>query len=174
MNSIFHTQISPHLLMIISTLFGIMMASMVIVIRLKAAKRPTSMKRIILPPFFMSTGFLMFLFPIFRVDWFSALESFLVGTLFSIPLILTSRFEVMGTAVYLKRSKAFPFILIGLLLIRVTMKIIMGELISVEATAGLFFILAFGMILPWRVAMALMYQRLLKKHEAELTLEKAV
>ncbi len=89
-----------------------------------------------------------------------ALFAFFVGTLLSYPLIVTSKFEVIGKDIYLKRSKAFVFILIGLVLLRLALKSYVGMYVSMEETAGLFFILAFGMIVPWRIAMYVEYMKL--------------
>lgn len=140
-----------------------MFAIMVIFIRLKAAQKPTSVKKIIIPPIGMSTGFFMFLFPPFRIDWLWALCSFLIGALFlSIPLIVTSKFETKGTAIYLKRSRAFIWILIILLVLRLSLHSYLEEFISLYQTAGLFFILAFGMLLPWRIAMLIQYKKVAK------------
>src|SRR5690606_37613640 len=102
-----------------SSIMAIFMGLMVIFIRMKAAKRPINAKKIILPPIFMSTGALMFIFETFRVGPLEILEATVVGMLFSIVLIKTSKFEIKNSQIYLKRSKAFPFILIGLLLIRI-------------------------------------------------------
>lgn len=147
----------------ISMVVALLMATTMIFIRMRAAKKPISFRKIIAPPFFMSTGFLMFILPDTTTAFIYVLIAFCLGVIFSIPLILTSRFEIVGNDVYLKRSKAFFFILIGLLVIRMTLKIEIGPSFSVMQTAGLFFILAFGMIVPWRVAMAIMYRNLLKK-----------
>ncbi|MFC7393392.1 CcdC family protein [Scopulibacillus cellulosilyticus] len=151
------------LLQILSLLIGVVFALSIIAVRLKASKKPTNTKKILLPPLFMSTGALMFIFPMFRVTYVEALEAFLVGAFFSIFLIKTSKFELHDNQVYLKRSKAFIFILLGLLVIRTVMKIFLEKSIDVGQTGGLFFILAYGMILPWRIAMFVMYKRLLKQ-----------
>lgn len=148
---------------IISLLIGLLFASMIIAVRMKASVRPANAKKIILPPIFMSTGFFMFLAPAVRVPWMEFFEAFFVGVLFSIFLIKTSKFEVRKDEIYLKRSKAFVFILIGLLIIRTVMKIYLEKSIDLPQTSGLFFTLAFGMILPWRIAMIIQYQRLLKR-----------
>ncbi|MBN6186782.1 cytochrome c biogenesis protein CcdC [Aneurinibacillus sp. BA2021] len=145
---------------IISAVMGLFMASMVFVIRMRASKKPASLKKIVLPPFFMSTGFAMFLNPSMHVHVTYALFAFFVGALLSYPLILTSRFEVIGKDIYLKRSKAFVFILLGLVVLRLALKSYVGLYVTFEETAGLFFILAFGMIVPWRVAMYVEYMKL--------------
>lgn len=136
------------------------MAIGVLFIRMKASKKPVTSKKIILPPIFMSTGALMFVIPFFRVTWLEIIEALGVGMLFSIFLIMTSKFEVKGDEIYLKRSKAFAFILIGLLIIRLVGKLILTSTIDVGQLSGMFWILAFGMIVPWRIAMFIQYKKL--------------
>jgi membrane protein CcdC involved in cytochrome C biogenesis len=143
-----------------STIGAIGMAIFVTFMRMKAAKKPASVKKIILPPIFMSTGALMFIFPIFRVHFLQIVEALTVGMLFSILLIKTSKFEVRDAEIYLKRSKAFVFILIGLLAVRVAAKLVLSSTIDVGELSGMFWILAFGMIVPWRVAMYLQFRKL--------------
>ncbi|GAA4715920.1 CcdC family protein [Brevibacillus fulvus] len=152
--------ISPTVLGMIAML---LMAGFVIMVRMRAAKRPVSIKGIILPPIFMSTGFVMFHLPEAVTPLSYDLIAFFVGMVFSVPLILTSRFEIVGQDVFLKRSKAFFFILFGLLVIRFAIKLIVGDSFSPLQSAGLFFILAYGMIVPWRIAMLVMYRQLVKK-----------
>ena len=80
--------------------------------------------------------------------------------LFSILLIKTSKFEVKDNQIFMQRSKAFIFILIGLLLIRLIAKIILGTTFEIGVLSGMFFILAFGMIAPWRLVMYLQYKKI--------------
>lgn len=148
---------------IASTLFAIMMGFIVLFIRMKASAHPVSAKKIILPPIFMSTGATMFLFPMFRVTPLELIEAISVGMLFSLVLIKTSKFEVRGEDIYLKRSKAFPFILIGLLVIRIVMKLVLSKSIDYGELTGMFWLLAFGMIVPWRIAMYIQYRKLLNQ-----------
>ena len=143
-----------------TTGMAIAMAIGVLFIRMKATKKPTNSKKIILPPLFMSTGALMFLHPFFRVTLAETLEALLAGLLFSVFLIKTSNFEVKEQEIYLKRSKAFAYILIGLLVIRITAKLVLSSQIEVGALSGMFWILAFGMIVPWRIAMYIKYKKL--------------
>jgi membrane protein CcdC involved in cytochrome C biogenesis len=127
---------------------------------MKAAKRPSSVKKIILPPIFMSSGALMFLFPEFRVSSLQIIEALSVGAVFSIFLIKTSKFEIRDSDIYLKRSKAFVFILLGLLVIRIVMKLVLSTTIDIGELTGMFWLLAFGMIVPWRIAMYVKYKKL--------------
>jgi membrane protein CcdC involved in cytochrome C biogenesis len=138
----------------------IIMAIAVLVIRMKATKHPVTRKKIILPPIFMSTGALMFIFPVFRVPFLQVIEALCVGIFFSIFLIKTTHFEIRGNEIYVTRSKAFAFILIGLLLIRTGLKAALSLTVHVGETGGMFWILAFGMIVPWRIAMLIQYNKM--------------
>ncbi|MEB1809509.1 MAG: cytochrome c biogenesis protein CcdC [Bacillaceae bacterium] len=144
---------------LLTTIGAAMMATLAIIIRLKATKKPASIKKIVLPPLFMSTGFLMFLYEPTRPAPLQVLEALSVGMLFSILLIKTSKFEIKDQEIYLKRSKAFVFILVGLLVARILFKIIIGDSINVEELSGMFFLLAYGMIIPWRIAMYLSFRK---------------
>jgi membrane protein CcdC involved in cytochrome C biogenesis len=126
----------------------------VMVWRLREGRRPVTPKAIVIPPAGMSTGFCMFLAPPFRVHWMWALAAFLIGALvLSYPLIRTSRLVLDGDTVMVRRSKVFFFVVIFLAAIRYFARGYIGQYISVEQTAGLFFILAFGMIVAWRASM---------------------
>lgn len=144
----------------LSTIIAVCMALLVLFIRMKAAKKPSSVKKIVLPPIFMSTGALMFLFPEFRVSSLQIVEALTVGAIFSIFLIKTSKFEMKDNDIYLKRSKAFVFILLGLLAIRVVLKLVLSTQIDIGELTGMFWLLAFGMIVPWRIAMYIKYKKI--------------
>ncbi|WP_227935913.1 CcdC family protein [Alkalihalobacillus deserti] len=150
-----------------TTIGAVVMASLAMIIRLRATKKPVSVKKIIIPPLAMSTGFLMFLYEPARPAFLQIIEAITVGIIFSILLIKTSKFEIRDQQIYLKRSKAFAFILIGLLLLRIVFKLLIGDSINVEELAGMFFLLAYGMILPWRISMYVNYRKVekdLEKH----------
>ncbi|MFD1735922.1 CcdC family protein [Bacillus salitolerans] len=148
------------LLVVVSSILAIIMATLAIFIRMKAAKRPASVKKIILPPLFMSTGSLMFVFPMFQVSPLQVLEAVSVGMIFSIFLIKTSHFEIKDDEIYLQRSKAFIFILFGLLILRIILKTVLSSSIDFGELSGMFYLLALGMIVPWRIAMYFSYRKL--------------
>ncbi|UUY68855.1 DUF1453 family protein [Staphylococcus warneri] len=148
--------------LIFSIVFAFLLGAVVIVIRMKAQNFPVNEKKIILPPFFMATGALMYVIPYFRLTGTEILESLVLGVLFSTVLIWTSRFEVKGSEIYMKRSKAFPIILISLLVIRTVIKIFISNEIDPGEIAGMFFLLAFCMIVPWRLAMYYKYKKVKK------------
>ncbi|MBT2618072.1 MULTISPECIES: CcdC family protein [unclassified Bacillus (in: firmicutes)] len=143
----------------ISTGIAIVMAIGVFILRMKETEKPVNEKKIILPPLFMSTGALMFIFPMFRVTRYELLEALVAGMLFSILLIKTSKFEVRDEKIYILRSKAFIFILIGLMVIRLVAKLMLGSTIEIGVLSGMFFLLAFAMIVPWRIAMLYQYKK---------------
>ncbi|WP_404452727.1 cytochrome c biogenesis protein CcdC [Virgibacillus necropolis] len=148
---------------ILSTIGAACMATLMIILRLKSAKKPASVKKIILPPLFMSTGAFMFIFPVFRIEWSQVFEALVVGVVFSIILIIGSKFEIKQNNIYLIPSKSFGFILFGLLILRIILKLVFSGSISLYETSGMFFLLAFGMIISWRIAMLIKYKKL-EKH----------
>jgi len=60
----------------------------------------------------------------------------------------------------MRRSPWFIVIILVLAAIRLALRGYVGEFISPQQTAGLFFILAFGMIVRWRSSLFVQYQRL--------------
>lgn len=149
-----------HVLSFVVTLAA---ACAVIFIRLRASDRPVNKMKIIMPPIGMSTGFLMFVYPPMRIPLEWALIAFAAGAVFfSYPLMLTTKFQAEQGRIYARRSKAFIFILLGLLAIRISLHSYIEEFISIYQTGAVFFILAFGMIVPWRVYMYVQYLKLMR------------
>lgn len=127
-----------------------------IVVRLRAARRPASAAKILIPPLAMSTGFTMFLYEPMRVNVAYLALALAVGFVFSYPLIKSTTFYIQREQVYVRRSKGFVIVLLSLLLIRLILHNYISDFLSLSQTAGCFFVLAYGMIVPWRIAM---YQR---------------
>lgn len=146
-----------------STVAVVFMGIMMMIIRSKSAKKPASAKKIIIPPIAMSSGALMFCFDYFRVPFPQVMEAVIAGIVFSTVLIATSKFEIVDENVFLKPSKAFFFILIGLLIIRTVAKVYLSGSFHLGELGGMFWILAFSMILPWRIAMLIQYKKLEKR-----------
>ncbi|GIP28284.1 membrane protein [Paenibacillus sp. J23TS9] len=151
--------ISPSYLQIGSTVGALVMALMVIFVRLKASDRPVTIKKILIPPLGMSTGFLMFVAPQTRISWLWAVAAFLVGWfLFSYPLIRSTKFEVSEGQVFARRSKSFVVILFVLLIVRTVLHQVIDKYVSIPQSGALFFLLAFGMIVRWRIFMLKQYR----------------
>lgn len=157
------------MILFVSTIAAVIMALGVFAIRMKASKKPATLKKIILPPIFMSTGALMYVFEPFRLTGIEIIEAVLLGMFFSIFLIMTSRFEIKDEQIYIKRSKAFVFVLLGLIVVRTLLKFILSSSIDIGEIGGMFFLIAFSMIVPWRLSMYYQYKKLernlVKPHE---------
>ncbi|GMA63370.1 cytochrome c biogenesis protein CcdC [Alicyclobacillus fastidiosus] len=147
---------------VIGTVIAVVFALTVIFVRLRAAGKPTSARKILIPPMMMSTGFLMYIFPFTRERISYAIIAFLAGCVLSYPLIATSKMFVRDKAVYLHRSKAFIYILLGLLVLRLILHSVVEHYVTIYQTGSLFFDLAFGMLVPWRLAMFVQYRRLVQ------------
>src|SRR5699024_4516941 len=145
---------------IVMSIIPIMMAITMVFVRLKSASQPTSVKKIILPPLFMSTGLAMFLIPDIYVTWLQVVESIGMGAIFSILIIKTYHFIVENQGIYLVRSKSFALILISLFLIRLFLKWLIGSQVSIGEPSGMFYLLALAMIWSWRIAMLIEYRRI--------------
>lgn len=133
----------------------------VILWRLREARSAVSLKKIVMPPLGMATGFSMFVLPGFRIPWAWAGLTFLIGALaLAWPLLLTTRLERQGDRIMMKRSSAFLIVLLVLAAIRFAAKGYFDTILTGQQTAGVFFILAFGMIVIWRGKMLMDYRRL--------------
>jgi membrane protein CcdC involved in cytochrome C biogenesis len=103
----------------------------------------------------------MFLDPAFRVPLSWAAIAFLIGAVaLAWPLLLTTRLEVQGDTIRMKRSSAFLAVILVLAAIRLFARGYFDTILTAQQTAGVFFILAFGMIVIWRVKMLVDFRRL--------------
>lgn len=133
----------------------------VLVWRVREGRTAVTTRKILMPPVGMSTGFFMFVEPAFRVPILWAVVAFAVGAVaLAYPLLLTSRLERVGDAIMMKRSGVFFAVVIALALIRYLARGYLNSLLTLEQTGGLFFILAFGMIVRWRMSMFFEYRAL--------------
>lgn len=154
-----HVMMSSHLISVLLSLCG---GAAVIFLRLRAQNKPTNAKKIIMPPLGMATGFLMFVVPELRIPWQYGVIAFLAGAvLFAYPLIRTSKFQREGELIYLKRSNMFIVVIVTLLIVRLLLHDVVEQYVTIPQSAGIFFILAFGMLLPWRAAMYREYKKLM-------------
>jgi membrane protein CcdC involved in cytochrome C biogenesis len=147
--------------LLVSSLLG---AALVLAYRVRESTRPITTKKIVIPPLGMSTGFSMFLYPPARIPPLWAAGAFALGALvLSYPLVKTSKLTRIGDLVMLRRSKAFLWILVGLVALRLALRSYVGQFVDPVQTASLFFVLAFGMIVVWRVRMLLDYRQLMRE-----------
>lgn len=148
----------PLLLVVAATLAG---AVAMLTWRSREARRVVTTRSIILPPLGMSTGFSMFAVPATRVPLTWALAALALGAVvFAIPLVRTSRLVRLDDRILVQRSRAFVAILLGLVAVRFGLRTWIEQYVSPLQTGALFFLLAFGAIVRWRVAMLREYRRL--------------
>ena len=129
--------------------------------RVREGRTAVSIKKIVIPPLGMATGFSMFIVPAFRIPCAWGAIAFLIGAIgLAYPLLRTSRLVRQGDTVMMQRSSAFFTVILVLAAIRILARGYFDTLLSVQQTAALFFVLAFGMILRLRSSMFFEYRRL--------------
>ena len=145
----------------VSAVASVVGAVGVLLWRVRESRSAVTLRKIVIPPLGMATGFCMFFAPAFRVPWMWALLAFLVGAIaLAWPLLATSKLERVGDSVMMKRSSAFFAVIVVLAVVRFLARGYLDSIISVEQTGALFFILAFGMILRWRASLFFAYRAL--------------
>lgn len=155
--------LSTHLIQVGSVTVSALAGLTLIILRIRAGNQPTSLRKIVIPPLGMATGFIMFAFSVTHIPWVWGLSAFLTGMLiFAFPLIVTTRLERVESEIYVRRSKAFVFIMLTLFIIRLSLHGVVEKYMSIPQTGAIFYLLAFGMIIPWRLAMISDYMRLKK------------
>jgi membrane protein CcdC involved in cytochrome C biogenesis len=133
----------------------------VIAWRLREARSAVSLRKIVIPPLGMATGFFMFIVPAFRIHWQWAIAAFLIGyAVLAWPLVLTTRLIRVGDAVMMKRSSAFLAVIFVLAAVRFFARGYFDTILTVQQTAALFFVLAFGMILRWRTKLLMDFSKI--------------
>jgi len=129
--------------------------------RVREGRTAVTLKKIVMPPLGMATGFCMFFYPPCRVPFFWGLAAFLIGAvLFAVPLLLTSDLHMHNGEIRMKRSSAFFAVIIVLAVIRWAARDYFDSFLSLEQTGAIFYLLAFGMILRWRLKLLLAYRAL--------------
>jgi membrane protein CcdC involved in cytochrome C biogenesis len=148
----------PNKISIVGSLVGL---AAVLVWRVREGRTAVSVKKIIIPPLGMSTGFSMFIVPAFRIPWTWGLAAFLLGAIvLAYPLLRTSRLVQQGDAIMMQRSTAFFSVILVLAAVRILARGYFDTLLTVEQSGALFFVLAFGMIVRWRLNMLREYRKL--------------
>ena len=129
--------------------------------RVRESRRPVSLRSLIIPPLGMSTGFSMFVVPAFRIPWMWGLAAFVLGALvFAYPLVSSPQLTVEDGLIMMRRCRWFLVVILGLAAVRLGLRQYISSIISVQQTAGLFFVLAFGMIVRWRATLLMEYRQL--------------
>lgn len=142
-------------------LVSLLGAAVVLTWRFRETSAPVTVRSLLVPPVAMSTGLFMFLAPQPRVPLSWALAALALGAfVFSWPLARSSKLTRQGDQFLMKRSPAFAGILLGLVAVRFALRSWIELYVSPLQTGALFFLLAFGAIVRWRVSLLLQLRRL--------------
>jgi membrane protein CcdC involved in cytochrome C biogenesis len=147
--------------------FGAALVGMLAILawRVRESRHPVSVRSLVLPPLGMSTGFSMFIVPAFRIPWTWGVTAFVLGAfVFAYPLVSSPQLTVEDGLIMMRRSRWFLVVILALAAVRLGLRQYISSIISVQQTAGLFFVLAFGMIVRWRATLLMEYQRLRPNH----------
>ena len=129
--------------------------------RVREGRTAVTARKLLIPPMGMATGFCMFFVRAFRFPLPWALAAFLTGAiLLAWPLLATSSLRREGDSIMMKRSGAFFAVIVVLAAVRYLARGYFDSFLTLEQTGGLFFVLAFGMILRWRLSLYLSYRAL--------------
>ena len=141
----------------------------VITWRLREVRTAVSVRKIVIPPLGMATGFCMFFIPAFRIPWAWACIAFVIGyVVLAWPLVLTTRLIRLGNAIMMKQSSAFLVVIFVLAAIRFLARGYFDTILTVQRSAALFFVLAFGMILRWRTKLMIDFRKLTAEHDLQV------
>jgi membrane protein CcdC involved in cytochrome C biogenesis len=133
----------------------------VLVWRVREGRSAVTLKKIVMPPLGMATGFCMFVVPQTRVPWTWGIAAFLIGAIvFAYPLLLTSDLHLQNGVIMMKRSSAFFAVIIVLALIRYLARGYFDRYLTLMQTGAIFYLLAFGMVLRWRAKLFFAYRAL--------------
>ena len=132
--------------------------------RVREGRSAVTLKKIVMPPLGMATGFCMFIVPAFRVPFVWGISAFLIGAVvFAYPLLLTSDLHLQNGVIMMKRSSAFFAVIIVLAVVRYLARGFIDRFLTLEQTGALFYLLAFGMILRWRAKLFFAWRALTSK-----------
>ncbi len=133
----------------------------VLVWRVREGRTAVTLKKIVMPPLGMATGFCMFVVPQTRVPWTWGIAAFLIGAIvFAYPLLLTSDLHRQNGVIMMKRSSAFFAVIIVLALVRYLARGYFDRYLTLMQTGAIFYLLAFGMVLRWRLKLLMAYRTL--------------
>src|ERR1700733_13688852 len=150
-----------HATPLITALVSLVGLAGVLAWRVREGRSAVTLKKIVMPPLGMATGFCMFIVPAFRVPLLWGLGAFLTGAvILAYPLLLTSDLHRQNGVIMMKRSSAFFVVIIVLAVVRYFARGFFDRFLTLEQTGALFYLLAFGMILRWRAKLFFAYRSL--------------
>jgi membrane protein CcdC involved in cytochrome C biogenesis len=146
---------------VITAIVSVVGLAAVLAWRVREGQRPVTLKKIVIPPVGMATGFCMFFLPQCRVPFLWGLGAFLTGAIvLAYPLLVTSDLHYQNGVIMMKRSSAFFSVIIVLAVVRYLARNYFDRFFTLEQTGSIFYLLAFGMILRWRAKLYFAYRAL--------------
>lgn len=145
-------------------LFGLMLWR-----RTSAMRKPIKGKGYVMiwPLVFFLPGFLMFVNPQqpFQGNVWEILGAIAFGGLLSIPMIITTQYEVREDGlIYPKQSKAFLFAIVGVVLVRLLAREYITGLDQLTL-AALFYVMAVTYVLLWRITSFMKFRRAMSERD---------
>lgn len=149
----------------------IVLAAMALIIwrRTRATSRPIKGNglKMLIPLIFLLPAILMFMNPELHLTMREIVLSVGTGVVLSIPLILTTNYELRADGhIYAKKSMGFIISFIALVIFRLGLRDYLSELDPNELTA-IFFLVAAAYVLPWRIASYLKFRQVLGSRTAD-------
>ncbi|SDW19250.1 CcdC family protein [Paenibacillus sp. CF384] len=132
----------------------IVIAGLVIWRRRNSMYRPIkgNGRRILIPLLFLLPAFSLLFNPEFKLPVSELVAALGAGLVLSIPLILTTNYEVREDGqIYAKKSTGFMISFVGLVLLRLVALDYLSDLDPNELS-GIFILVAVGYVIPWRIA----------------------
>ncbi|WAH36537.1 CcdC protein domain-containing protein [Alicyclobacillus dauci] len=137
--------------------------------RLSATRKPVKGNglRMILPLLFLLFGFASFLNPGVQLSALEIIIPLMVGIVFSIPLIITTNYEIREDGlIYARKSMAFVVCLLVILALRIALRELLHGYNSSTMTM-MYFLVAFGYLVPWRIASFMKFRKVLNGRGAD-------
>lgn len=146
---------------VVYVLLSLVGAGAMLLWRYRETSTPVTFRKLIIPPLGMSTGLCMFIAPQTRVPWLWGVAAFTLGAVvFSVPLARSSRLTRQGDAMVMQRSPLFLVLLLGLVAVRFALRSWIEVYWSQLQTGALFYLLALGAVVRWRVDLVREFRRL--------------
>ncbi|TLS36017.1 CcdC family protein [Pseudalkalibacillus caeni] len=147
----------------VSAIYGIMILVVGLVLwrRTRAMYRPIqgSGIKILIPVLFLLPAISMFSELPLQLNLWEIGAASLTGIVLSIPLVLTSNFEIREDGkIYAQKNKTFVIALIAIVAIRIVARQYFSAL-DPASVAVLFVTVAFSYIVPWRIASFLKFRK---------------
>jgi len=130
--------------------------------RTRAMYKPVTHKpwRILLPLVYVTPGFTILTQPGMELSPLEMLAAAGIGFVFSIPLILTTRYEVREDGhIYARKSMAFILTFLGIISLRFFLRGYLMEL-NPAHMGMLVFLIAICYLIPWRIACYVKFKQL--------------